>query len=101
VPILELVKTPCAGVAGMGIYRGQTPLTPMTASTTAADTITITIPADLAWRLKSACADSAGIWHQHWRDVADGKRDDLNRDACASISRNAWQLWEILDSQGV
>ena len=73
----------------------------MTASTVAPATISIEIPADLAWRLKSACADSAGIWHQHWRDVADGKRDDLNRDACASISRNAWALWEILDSQGL
>jgi hypothetical protein len=81
----------------MGVVHTTEPMP----TTTAADTITITIPADLAWRLKSACADSAGIWHQHWRDVADGKRDDLNRDACASISRNAWQLWEILDSQGV
>lgn len=72
----------------------------MTASTTAA-TISIEIPADLAWRLKSACADSSGVWHQHWRDVAEGKRDDLDAAACASISRKAWELWEILDSQGV
>jgi hypothetical protein len=70
-------------------------------STSAPATVTIEIPADLAWRLKVACGDSASVWHQHWRDVADGKRNDLDGAACASISRNAWALWEILNDQGV
>ena len=69
--------------------------------TTATATVKVEIPADLAYALKNACADSASVWNKHWRDVTEGKRDDLNRDACASISRNAWTLWEILDSQGL
>jgi hypothetical protein len=72
----------------------------MTASTASA-TITIEIPAKLAWRLKVACTDSASVWHQLWRDVADGKRDDLDRDACASLSREGHALWNILNDQGV
>lgn len=70
----------------------------MTAST---DTMTVTIPAKLAWRLKSACNDSSNVWHQHWRDAVAGKRDDLDVDACRSISDAAWTLWEILDAQGI
>lgn len=64
-------------------------------------TVTLEIPANLAYHLKIACADSSGVWHQHWRDVADCKRSDLDADACASLSRKAWELWELLDSQGV
>lgn len=65
------------------------------------ETITLTIPAKLAWRLKAACADSSGVWHNHWRDVAEGRRDDLDRDACSALSRDAWKLWEILNDQGI
>jgi hypothetical protein len=74
---------------------------PMTASTAAAETITLEIPADLAWVLKGACVDSASHWHHLWQDAADGKRTDLSADGARSLSRKAWALWELLDSQGV
>lgn len=70
----------------------------MTAST---DTITITIPAEMAWRLKSACGDSACQWHRLWQDAMDGKRDDLDAKTCANLSRKSWELWEILNDQGL
>ena len=72
-----------------------------TASDMSTSTVTLEIPADLAYYLKVACADSSGVWHQHWRDVTDGKRSDLDATACASLSRKAWELWEVLHSQGV
>lgn len=72
-----------------------------TTSDMSTSTVTLEIPADLAYYLKVACADSSGVWHQHWRDVADGKRSDLDAAACSSLSRKAWELWEILHSQGV
>lgn len=81
----------------MGVVHTTEPMP----TTTAADTITVTIPADLAWRLKSACADSASHWHHLWKDAADGKRPDLSADGALSLSRKAWDLWDILDSQGV
>ena len=75
----------------------------MTASTVAPATVTLEIPADLAWVLKGACVDSASHWHHLWQDAADGTAeagmDDA--DACKSLSRKAWELWEILHSQGV
>ena len=72
----------------------------MTASTVAPATVTLEIPADLAWILKGACVDSASHWHHLWQDAADGKRTDVSADAARSLSRKAWELWEILDSQG-
>ena len=80
------------------MYGGRSHHTTVTAS---AETLTLTIPATLAWRLKSACADSSTAWHQHWRDCRDGKRDDLDADACRRISNDAWALWEILNAQGI
>jgi hypothetical protein len=73
----------------------------MTTATDSTDTMTVTIPKALAWRLKSACNDSSNVWHQHWRDALAGKRDDLDASACRSISDAAWTLWEILDAQGI
>ena len=70
----------------------------MTASTA---TVTLQVPADLAWVLKGACVDSACHWNHLWQDAADGKRTDLSAEGALSLSRKAWELWEILDSQGV
>lgn len=64
-------------------------------------TVTVEIPAESVWRLKAALADSATVWHDHWREVTDGQREDLNADACSYLSRKAWELWELLDSQGM
>ena len=72
----------------------------MTASTASAS-VTVTVPASAAWRLKSACGDSACHWHRLWQDAMDGKRPDLDADACASLSREAWALWESLNDQGI
>ena len=66
-----------------------------------ATTVTPEIPADLAWILKGACVDSASIWYQHWCEITEGKRTDLSADGALSLSRKAWELWKILDSQGV
>ena len=73
----------------------------MTATTTPAATITVEIPADLAYVLKNACADSASVWHQHWRDVTDGNRSDLDATSCGRLSNKCWELWEILRGQGL
>jgi hypothetical protein len=69
--------------------------------TTATATITVEIPADLAYVLKNACADSASVWHQHWRDVTDGNRSDLDATSCARLSSKCWELWECLRGQGL
>jgi hypothetical protein len=68
---------------------------------TATATVKVEIPADLAYALKNACADSASVWHQHWRDVTDGKRSDLDAASCARLSSKCWELWEILRGQGL
>jgi hypothetical protein len=72
----------------------------MTTATTAA-TVKVEIPADLAWVLKNACADGASVWHQHWRDVTEGNRSDLDAASCARLSSKCWELWEILGGQGL
>lgn len=73
----------------------------MTASNVAPATVTLEIPADLAWILKGACVDSASHWHHLWKDACEGRRPDLNSASAQTLSRKAWALWEILDSQGV
>jgi hypothetical protein len=71
------------------------------ATATATATITVQIPEHLSYVLKNACADSASIWHQHWRDVTDGNRSDLDALSCARLSSKCWELWEILRGQGL
>lgn len=66
-----------------------------------ADTVTVTIPAAMAWRLKNACSDSACTWHSLWQDAMDGKRSDLDAESCSRMSRKAWELLQILKDQGL
>lgn len=68
---------------------------------TTTSTVTLEIPADLAWILKGACVDSASHWHHLWQDACEGQRPDLSADSARTLSRKAWELWELLDSQGV
>jgi hypothetical protein len=83
-----------------GNLWGSITTDPMTTATATA-TVKVEIPADLAYALKNACADSASVWHQHWRDVTDGKRSDLDAASCARLSSKCWELWEILRGQGL
>jgi hypothetical protein len=58
-------------------------------------TVTVTIPADLAQNLRSACCYSASMW----RDLADGECQDFDADSCLRLSRKAWELYDILGNQ--
>lgn len=63
-------------------------------------TITLTLTVDEAWNLKQRCADSASMWHQLWQDASDGKRPDLDANACLALNRQAWKFYEQLESLG-
>lgn len=60
------------------------------------NTVTLTLTADEAWHLRQMCADSASYWHHLWQDAADGKRPDLNAEACQTLNRKAWSFYKRL-----
>lgn len=65
-------------------------------STTSTPTATITLSVSDLQDLMRAAADSGCYWHHLYQDVVDGKRDDLDADACIRISRKSWALWKRL-----
>lgn len=58
--------------------------------------ILATLTADELFWVRSALADSGSHWHHLWQDVVEGKRDDLDAEACRRLSRQAWDLWKRL-----
>lgn len=61
------------------------------------ETLTNLTAAELT-EIRRCLADSGCYWHHLWQDVMDGKRDDLDADACRQLSRRAWDLWQRLGS---
>lgn len=56
--------------------------------------ITLELTPDEAFWLMLFCGSAAMVWHQNWQKVADGKRTDLDVDACQTLSRRAHEYAE-------
>ena len=68
----------------------------MSTTSTPTTTVTLTVSVSEVQDLMRAAADSGCYWHHLYQDVVDGKRDDLDADACIRISRKSWALWQRL-----
>jgi hypothetical protein len=56
--------------------------------------ITLELTPDEAWWLKTFCVDASIVWHDLWRDAAEGKRPDLDAESCKRLNRRAHEYAE-------
>jgi hypothetical protein len=64
-----------------------------------AQNVTLTIAAaDVDW-IRTALVDSATVWHQHWRDAADGASNGMDAESCRQINRRQWRLYQEIGAQ--